>query len=59
MTVEGTKLKEMVTRCLDDDPNQRPTIQQVVHMIISVKVMTIISRTQTNIYTVYVLSIVM
>ena len=45
MTVEGTKLKEMVMRCLDDDPNQRPTIRQVVHMIISVKVMTTISRT--------------
>ena len=58
MTV-GALLKEMVTRCLDDDPNQRPTILQVVHMIISVKVMTIISRTHTNIYTVYVLSIVM
>ena len=52
MTVQGTVLKEVVTRCLDDDPNQRPTIRQVVHMIISVKVMTIISRTYTNIYAV-------
>ena len=54
MTVEGTVLKEMVTSCLDDDPNQRPTIRQVVHMIISVKVMIIISRTHPNIYTVYI-----
>ena len=26
MTVEGAALKEMVTRCLDDDPDQRPPI---------------------------------
>ena len=39
MTVEGAALKEMVTRCLDDDPEQRPPIQEVYYKIISVKVM--------------------
>ena len=46
MTVEGAALKEMVMRCLDDDPDRRPPIQEVFHKIISVKVMKIISRTQ-------------
>ena len=46
MTVEGAALKEMVMRCLDDDPDQRPPIQEVFHKIISVKVMKFISRTQ-------------
>ena len=38
MTVEGTALKEMVMKCLDDDPDERPPIQQVSQMIKSVKV---------------------
>ena len=38
MTVEGAVLKEMVMRCLDDDPDQRPPIQEVSEMIKSVKV---------------------
>ena len=38
MTVEGTALKEMVMKCLDDDPDQRPPIKQVSQMIKSVKV---------------------
>ena len=37
MTVEGAALKEMVTRCLDDDPDQRPPIREV-SQIKSVKV---------------------
>ena len=40
MTVEGAALKEMVTRCLDDDPDQRPPIREVSQMIKSVKVCT-------------------
>ena len=40
MTVEGAALKEMVMRCLDDDPNQRPPIREVSQMIKSVKVCT-------------------
>ena len=38
MIVEGTALKEMVMRCLDDDPDERPSIQEVSQMIKSVKV---------------------
>ena len=38
MTVEGAALKEMVMKCLDDDPDQRPPIQEVSKMIKSVKV---------------------
>ena len=38
MAVEGAALKEMVMRCLDDDPDQRPPIQKVSQMIKSVKV---------------------
>ena len=38
MTVEGAVLKEMMTRCLDDDPDERPPIQEVSQMIKSVKV---------------------
>ena len=40
MTVEGAVLKEMVMKCLDDDPDQRPPIQEVSQMIKSVKVCT-------------------
>ena len=40
MTVEGAALKEMVMKCLDDDPDQRPPIQEVSQMIKSVKVCT-------------------
>ena len=40
MTVEGAALKEMVMRCLDDDPDQRPPIQEVSQMIKSLKVCT-------------------
>ena len=40
MTVEGAALKEMVMRCLDDDPDQRPPIREVSQMIKSVKVCT-------------------
>ena len=28
MTLEGAVLKEMVMRCLDDDPDRRPPIQE-------------------------------
>ena len=38
MTVEGAALKEMVMKCLDDDPNQRPPIQEVSQWIKSLKV---------------------
>ena len=38
MTVEGAALKEMVMRYLDDDPDRRPSIQEVSQMIKSVKV---------------------
>ena len=38
MTVEGAALKEMVMKCLDDDPDQRPPIQEVSQWIKSVKV---------------------
>ena len=38
MTVEGTALKEMMRKCLDDDPDLRPAIQEVSQMIKSVKV---------------------
>ena len=38
MTVEGTALKEMVVRCLDDVPDLCPQIQEVSQMIKSVKV---------------------
>ena len=48
MTVEGAALKEMVMRCLDDDPDQRPPIQEVSQLIKSVKV-----RRVVNINTVY------
>ena len=40
MTVEAAVLKEMVMQCLDDDPDQRPPIQQVSKMIKSLKVCT-------------------
>ena len=40
MTVEGAALKEMVMKCLDDDPGQRPPIQEVSQMIQSLKVCT-------------------
>ena len=38
MTVEGAALKEMVMKCLDDDPDLRPPIQEVSQIIKSVKV---------------------
>ena len=38
MTMENAVLKEMVMRCLDDDPNERPPIQEVSKMIKSLKV---------------------
>ena len=38
MNVEGAALKEMVMKCLDDDPDERPPIQEVSQMIKSVKV---------------------
>ena len=38
MTVEGAVLKEMVMRCLDDDPDERPPIREVTEMTKSVKV---------------------
>ena len=41
MTVEGAALKNMVIRCLDDDPDQRPPIQGMLNMIISIRVMKI------------------
>ena len=41
MTVEAAALKEMVMKCLDDDPDQRPPIQEVSKMIKSFKVMVI------------------
>ena len=40
MTVEGTALKEMVRKCLDDDPDLRPPIQEVSQIIKSVKEVT-------------------
>ena len=40
MTVEGAALKEMVMRCLDDDPDRRPPIRQITQMIKSMKVRT-------------------
>ena len=43
MTVEGAALKEMVMKCLDDDPDQRPSIQEVSLMIKSVKVISYVS----------------
>ena len=41
MTMEDVALKEMVMKCLDDDPDQRPPIQEVSKMIKSFKVMVI------------------
>ena len=38
MTVEGDALKEMVMKCLDDDPDQRPPILEVSQWIKSLKV---------------------
>ena len=38
MTMEKAVLKEMVMRCLDDDPDERPQIQEVSKMIKSLKV---------------------
>ena len=38
MTIEAAVLKEMVMRCLDVDPDQRPPIQEVSKMIKSLKV---------------------
>ena len=38
MTVEGAALKEMVMKCVDDDPDQRPPIQEVSQWIKSLKV---------------------
>ena len=38
MTVEAAVLKEMVMQSLDDDPDQRPPIQEVSKMIKSLKV---------------------
>ena len=38
MTVEAAVFKEMVIRCLDADPDQRPSIQEVSKMIKSLKV---------------------
>ena len=38
MIVEGAALKEMVMRCLDDDPDERPPIQEVSQWIKSLKV---------------------
>ena len=38
MTVEGAVLKEMVIQCLDGDPDQRPSIQEVSKLIKSLKV---------------------
>ena len=38
MTMEGAALKEMVMKCLDDDPDERPPIKEVSQMIKSVKV---------------------
>ena len=43
MTVEGTALKEIVKRCLDDDPDERPTIQEVSQVIKSVKVISYVA----------------
>ena len=43
MTMEAAVLKEMVMRCLDDDPDQRPLIQEVSHIITSIKVITILT----------------
>ena len=39
MIVKAAVLKEMVMKCLDDDPDQRPPIQEVSKMIKSLKVM--------------------
>ena len=38
MTMEAAVLKDMVMRCLDDDPDERPPIQEVSKMIKSLKV---------------------
>ena len=43
MTVEGTALKEIVRKCLDDDPDERPPIQEVSQMIKSVKVISYVA----------------
>ena len=40
MTVEGAALKEIVMKCLDDDPDRRPPIKEVSRMIESLKVYT-------------------
>ena len=45
MTMEAAVLKEMVMRCLDDDPDQRPPIQEVSHTITSIKVIILYIRT--------------
>ena len=38
ITMEGTSIKEVVKRCLDDDPDQRPPIQEISQLIKSLKV---------------------
>ena len=39
MTVEASSLKKLTTRCLDDDPEERPKIEEVFQKIKSLKVM--------------------
>ena len=53
MTVEAAVLKEMVMRCLDDDPDQRPPIQEVSKMIKSLKVTNIMAMHYTYIIPTY------
>ena len=62
MTVEAAVLKEMVMQCLDDDPDQRPPIQEVSKLIKSLKVMHIaitilcirfVTTTEHKLYRVY------
>ena len=50
MTVEAAVFKEMVIRCLDADPDQRPPIQEVSKMIKSRKVRRYIRSCNINSY---------
>ena len=50
MTVEAAVFKEMVTQCLDVDPDQRPQIQEVSKRIKSLKVLWYIRSYNINSY---------
>ena len=45
---EGCLLKEMFVRCLDDDPEERPPIQEVSEMIEAIKVILVQYITEGN-----------